>query len=191
VICHYKTPIRLARQLAHEIVDSVKEAFGPENPPCDAVGIEVFESLIPPQDSLFAYRGGLYGTAICDLPLNLIFPGKDFARLRREQHEREAILPRSQLYRALRAARAHGHGMASQESADAAQRALDHYFKRVRHISLSDPKRTSWHLPGLARKDGRQRPEGLQLALLAMLWDYLDPFAEQPLPPFLPDRAPP
>ncbi len=190
VIAHYKTPIRLARQLAHEIVDSVKDACRSlPGPPGDAVGIEVFESLIPPQDSLSAYRSGLYGTAVTDLPLHLVFPGDRFALLRGEQPLREERLPRSQLYRALRAARACGDGVASLKAAEAAGRILDDYYKRVRHRSMSDPMRTEWHLPDLVRQGERKRPEGLHLALLGMLWDYLDPFTEQPLPPFLPVPA--
>ena len=84
VICHYKTPIRQARALAHKIADEIKErstTIGSGN----AVGIEIFESLMPPEDDLSSHRARLYGAqgdAVNNLALDLAFPGEQFAELR-------------------------------------------------------------------------------------------------------------
>jgi hypothetical protein len=58
VICHYKTPIRQARALSHDIADKIKQSatIGSGN----VVGIEIFESSMPPEDDLSSHRAPLW-----------------------------------------------------------------------------------------------------------------------------------
>ena len=184
VICHHKTPIRQARDIAHEIVDTLKGAMRREGNTCNAVGIEVFETLMPPQDGLAAHRHGLFGTPPNDkLTLDLAMPGDVFERLRGQHAAIAQALPRSQLYRALREARRAKDGLASEAASQAAQAVLNDYSRRVRR-SDGEALPTLPHLPGVAG-----RSLALELMLRAMLWDYVCPFQSEPLPGFLPSAA--
>ena len=166
VICHHKTPIRLARDLVKEVVDGIKEA-GRARDPINAIGFEVFESIMPPSDGLSGFRNGLYGPG--HDPLSLAFPGDDFAKV--WSACRALIGPdglaRSQTYRILRRARAAEGGIAGQEVAENIAVWWDDYRKRVR----ADAPDTA--LPRLPHT--KPRGQALDLALLARYWDYVDP----------------
>lgn len=186
VVCHHKVPIRQARALAKDIADALKEAarerdLGKRN----AMAIEIFESLMPPQDGLSAYRSRLYGTTEA-LALDLAFPGEGFAELRERcrvfagKGESVHALPRSQLSRALGAARNAGPSLAAPAASEAAERTLADYARRVR----GSPDFAAM-VPALPRLAGTPpRPLALELALLAGVWDYADPFVAAPSPTF-------
>jgi hypothetical protein len=191
VVCDLKTPIRQARQLAKEVAETVKQALGTRRE--NAVGIEIFESIAPPDRELSAHRARSYAldpsdeVALAGLARALAFPGDDFAKLRVRMREvsggketNDVGLPRSQLYRAIKAVRAVPEGLASRKANDKAREVLADYEKRVR--KREDFAAQGFRLPRLGTASARSL--ALELALIAAFQDYFDPFADAPLPPF-------
>lgn len=185
VICHHKTPIRLARQLVYEIVDGLKDGLkrefaDPNKTKQNAVSIEIFESLMPPLDGLAAHRAGVYDTPDPGA-LALAFPGEGPSALPALVETLAQRLPRSQLYRLLRAARAKG-GLASATASTAALEMLEDYARRVQKVEATEVR--------LPKLDGIPvRPFALDLALIAQLWDYVAPCEGDALPPFIASGA--
>lgn len=180
-ICHHKTPIRLARGLAHDLADGIKEAARAQKGVTlgNAVSIEILEGLMPPLDGLAAFRGQLYGTpADAKLTLALALPGERFTETRQTLRGAtgDAGLPRSQLYRILYEFRSKLTG----NDADI-QDAYRKYAERVRTDRPEPPC-----LPTI----DHTRPFGLDLALIARFWDYADPFVGDETFPAFPAEQP-
>jgi hypothetical protein len=189
VICHYKTPIRQARALAKEIAEEIKEQSRTGN----AVGIEIFKSLMPPEDDLDSHRARLYGArgdGADDLVLDLAFPGEQFRELRERiralSRDGPDGLPRSQLYRVLRAAKRGSPGLVSRDASVLVREELLDYERRVRKAEAFTT--SGLRLPQFPGTNPRSL--AMELALLAGFWDYADPFAADPLPSFPLEPAP-
>lgn len=99
VVCHYKTPIRLAKTLAEELANKAKDAVA------NTIQIEILESLDIPERYLDRQRQALFGAGVDEAAFTL--RGEDWAGLtdRLKRIRAEDGFPRSQLYRLLRKAR--------------------------------------------------------------------------------------
>ena len=176
VICPSKTAIRQARKVAEDLANGLKRSKGLSEQQ-NGVQIEVFESIAMPDTSIDAYRKALYGVDdLDDLNRWLALPGDGIgtlftriARLKNGDADTEPFA-RSQLYTLLRKAVRAG---AFQRRKAKAERdlhdAIDDYFARAGSHG------------GFAGKDLEILPESgasraLSLAVLASLWDYIQPF---------------
>jgi len=191
VICHYKTPIRQARSLAKRVVEEIKDKMrDARQAPCNAVGIEIFESLMPPDDDLLdAHRARSFGVSIeraRSLTLDLALPGDELGalieRMCNLSRGEPALLPRSQLYRILRTVKATTSDLAS---TDASLRAREEFIEHERRVRKAGQIVTTsgLRLPRLPGVPARSL--AVELALVAALWDYASPFADDPLPRFV------
>ena len=168
VLCHHKTPIRLARDLAHGLADGIKEATRGGASPGNALGVEVFESQMPPMDGVSGFRSALYRAKPGDdLTLPLAFPGDRLDELIARLRKLTAtdILPRSQIHGIVRAVRDVAGGLAGTEAGDRASDLLETYRARMGHLEPLDVR-----LPRLS--DLPPRSVALDLALTLRLWDY-------------------
>jgi hypothetical protein len=185
VICHSKTPIRQARDLAHELAEGIKEAGRSQKGGIgNAVALEMFEGLMPPLDGLETLRQRLYGgQASNQLTLSLAFPGNGFAAMRARCRAlaQGETLPRSQLYRILRALRGEPGGLPGEAANQKAAEMLNEYAARVHLTKPTQPALPSIVNRGLA----------LDLALLARCWDYADPLAGAAITADFPPATPP
>lgn len=186
VICHHKTPIRQAIRLARELADGCK-ALMPKGQPYDAASVTVFESLAPPDTGITGYRLRLYGArSEADnelLARSLVLPGRKLGDLLDQisSYKWENKLPRSQVYRLLRATRRQQRGFFDAKTVEAIEQSAREYASGAgagKDVDLS-----KLALPGIAQPP-QKRPLALELALLAELWNYARPF-EQALPPFI------
>lgn len=173
VTCHCKTPIRLARATAHQIADAIKEAPGPTPRP-NALAVESFEGVMPPLDSLSAFRRRLYGDGD---PLRSALCGNDatavFSRLR--DMAAGEVLARSQVHAILHDASRQAGGLVGRAADDLVrQRIADH----VRRVSGRPVEQVieALHLPPPA--GAPERGLAMNLALHARLWDYVDPLGD-------------
>ena len=181
VLCHFKTPIRLARDLAHGLADGIKEAARGNPVPVNALGIEVFEGQMPPMDGVAGFRASLYNTVeAADLPL--AFPGDllDDLLARLRGMTATDALSRSQLHRIAGAVRDAAGGLAGHEAGIRAMNLLETHRARMGHEGPLDVR-----LPRLPYLPPRST--ALDLALILRLWDYAGPAAAPSLPaPSLP-----
>lgn len=187
-IGHVKVPIRQLRAIAKEAADAAKDALkDQERGNVNSATFEIFESLHPPDTEFLRWRQSVYGgRADGDrLARALALPGDDFPAvlqaLDRIKHGeidarsggyRREPFPRSQLYAALRKLREDGIGVGE----DTANRTIDEtiglYTARAggdRGLSPADLR-----LPAIAGDGGRG--VAMDLALIATLWDYANPF---------------
>lgn len=186
-IGHVKVPIRQLRAIAKEAADAAKDALkDQERGNVNSATFEIFESLHPPDTEFLRWRQSVYGgRADGDrLARALALPGDEFPAvlqaLDRIKHGeidaraggyRREPFPRSQLYAALRKLREKGIGVGE----DAANQTIDEtigvYTARAggdRGLSPADLR-----LPVVP---GVERGPALDLALIATLWDYANPF---------------
>lgn len=185
-IAHHKTPIRQLRAVAKHSADLAKNA-SPELRETGSVTFEVFESLAPPDtgSNFEAERIRLYGNnpAIGNdgedpaLARLLAIPGDDFGDAVRRFHELQRGFPRSQVYSALRAART-ANGVWNEEAATAARASIDKYARfDGRAVDCLHANR----LPSFGLDKAQpERPLSLDLAMIATLWDYFEPFGDLP-----------
>lgn len=184
-----KTPVRQLRQVAKSIADANKSvnvlsasvALKSEN----SVGIEVFESLAPPDDDLDQYRRNLYfsrqaqkGADLSALAGQLAIPGDQFSSFM-DQMEGLVLsgpdgrrVARSQFYKVLRTLRKEDIGLA-EAGADTLFRAhFDDYIARAGDgkLTLEDLE-----LADFSELDGTLRRTGpISCAMIVTLWDYVD-----------------
>lgn len=178
VICQVKTPIRLTRAIAHDIADAIKET---KLKTTDAVGIEVFEGLMPPLDGLDRFRFRLYGPPAAgpdtaDVTRLTLMRG-DFGLSARGTDGKAVAgdliarigslrdsdaLPRSQIHRILAKARNEPGGLRGSEARMLVRRAVDDYARRTNNVAAR-----------AALTEGGTRGEALELALIARLWDFV------------------
>jgi hypothetical protein len=168
VICQHKTPIRLMRDIAHALADGVKEATRIQAKPANAIGIEIFEGIMPPSETeggLTSFRRRLYGIGKPD-PAALAFPGDGFDSMLADLRDLVATdtLPRAQIYRILLAIRRDAGGTSGPTADTIAETMRAAYARRIGDPTLALPR-----LPSL---DQTERPKALDLALIARLWDY-------------------
>lgn len=169
VFCHHKTPIRQARQLAHDLADIAKDNMG--KTPRNVIAIEAFESAVPPDEGIGLHRKRLYG----DGPLEpwMCLPAEALDKLHLQRIVLEGTdlepgsLPRSQVYRILHKVRSSGHSLTDEEASSVIKSELEDYFSRVRGEDLPVD------LLSVPTLDGKERPLSLSLALAAGLRDYL------------------
>jgi len=188
VVAHHKTPIRQLRNIAKVAADLSKNA-APGMRSTDSVTFEIYESLAPPDTDVgfSAERLRLYGENTehggqqhSVLARFLALPGSRFAACAQRMHWWRDEFPRSQIYGALRMARATGSlwTAAAEETAEA-------WFKEYARRDPASVARIEEHrLPSIAGEP--KRPLPLELAMIATLWDYFTPL---PLPPFSQERA--
>lgn len=169
VVCNVKTPIRQATALSKELTDLAKEAG-----PVDSCQWEIIESVDIPDDLLSAHHRVVFG----DIPRQaLTLPAKDWDDAMAHMRALTGALPRSQLYRLLRLAAATG-ALRKADSGDPAvkdvkaelRHTLDHNGYQLNGNKMSEHHLLGPPMPGVAA--GALVP----LAVLAQLWDYLDPF---------------
>ncbi|SDE65616.1 hypothetical protein SAMN05421720_109155 [Rhodospira trueperi] len=183
-VAHHKTPIRQLTRLAHEAADGAKAAGLKDH---TTVTVDVFESLAPPdaENGLDRARDRLFGApdpstgeaAVGEMERAclLAMPGDALATFisglaSEKQKDEDAALPRSQMYAALRAARAETPCLADDAAAAAVRDALDTYAGRMGKGALDDVFPARLRPPSVA-----ERPLGLDLALVTELWDYIHP----------------
>jgi hypothetical protein len=185
-IAHYKVPIRQLRSIAKKAADAAKDAGLRET---NSATFEIFESLHPPDEDLARWRYSVFGggqekhTDDFDknLALRLALPGDgdafskvlDKLELIVWGSEKKNIpaFPRSQLYAVLRELRNERLGVADADKADKlVTEKIETYAGRAggdRGLGLSDLT-----LPALIRPRGA----AMDVALIATLWDYANPF---------------
>lgn len=184
-IAHHKTPIRQLTRLAHEAADGAKAADLKNR---TTVTVDVFESLAPPdagngldraRDRLFGAPDPSSGEAAIgetERARLLAMPGDSLEAFivalgsEKQKDEDNTALPRSQMYAALRAARAKTPCLADDKAAAAVRDALDTYAERMGKGGLDDVFPARNRPPSVA-----ERPLGLELALVTELWDYIHP----------------
>lgn len=184
LMCHHKTPIRQAVRLAHELADGAKAVMGKERR--NVLAFAALESSAPPEEGMTAFRRRQVGADAKNadagvaeaLTRHLLLPGDDLDALVETVEQAktggaDGVLPRSQLYRILREARQTG-SLLSHDAGSTAETLLDRYR---RGAGGGRPTREDLALPAL---EG-DRPQILDLALIAELWDYVEPFAPSPL----------
>ena len=175
-ICDVKTPVRIARKTAQDLMELAKEA-AKHAPKEDgrvpgSAAIQIFESQSPLDSPLATQRSRLFGIPEADGPQRalghrLVLHGIALvdlvAEVRRitDGEVRDGKLSPPVIHRAIAAARKAGAGLTSAEGEAAAEAVLDTAFGR---FGLSPPVP---HLPGFGR-----RGWALDLCLLAMLRDY-------------------
>ena len=178
-----KTPIRQLRAIAKHAADAAKDATLGDRQPLrehDSVTFEIFESLAPPDDDLAAWRASLYGDGpqLKALPLHLALPGGAFGAAIEAMRHLTAKFPRSQVYSALRKLREERVALTDPGADGWVNDAIDGYLRGAgADKGFTNATLT---LPAVA---GIHRGAALDLALVATLWDYADPFAGQ-LPKF-------
>ena len=187
VICHHKTPIRQAISLAHELADGCKDLMLKDEPAFDAASVAIFESLAPPESGLGGHRARLYGARSGDdeklLNTSLVLPGGAIGQLSTliGDYKWDRKVPRSQVYRLLRAVRSRQRGFFDPDAVGTIAGAARDYAAGAgaeNEIDLS-----ALGLPSIFKRPDK-RPLPLELALLAELWSYVRPF-EDLLPPFI------
>ncbi|MGH6815278.1 MAG: Cas10/Cmr2 second palm domain-containing protein, partial [Hyphomicrobiaceae bacterium] len=173
VFTSYKTPIRDARELARTLADIAKAAH-PEDA-VDALEVEALESVDPPLDGIEGLRERLAGvwkdernTDVLTIEDIETFWSKIAACKRAEP--RDDSVPRSQIYRILRAMAANG-GTAGTRGAPALK---DYEIYRRRMGRGSEPKSFA-----LTPRLVDEKNFGLNFYLLAQQWDYIDPFKDE------------
>lgn len=185
-IAHHKTPIRQLKAVAKHAADLAKNAT-PDLRKASSVTFEVYESLAPPdtESNFEAERIRLYGNNPAILPDNqtsalaqlLAIPGDEFSGAMRRFHEIQKGFPRSQIYSALRAMR-NSRGLWDKEAEAAARAVIDKY---ARFDGQAVDCLHSNRLPAFGLdKANADRPLSLDLAMIATLWDYFEPFGDLP-----------
>ena len=172
IICDRKTPIRLARSLAHDSVDRAKEATSR----ADCVTFDIFEGTPPPDDGLAAHRARFYGldhNAPDNLAAQIAFPADRLAAMRAQitGFKNGDKLPRSKIYAVLEKVRIACDGKyVSAEASKLTQGEIETYFQRVANARIPFDDLC---LPALATAP--KRPLALQCVLATQFWDYADP----------------
>jgi hypothetical protein len=152
IVADRRTPIRQTTALAFEAVDTLRASQLAGSLFC----VDVFESAAPPMDGLSAHRKRLYGSAYSDsLQAWQLAQADTLAHnLRALRAGGDNILPRSQIYRALR-------GLPDLSSAgETVSKNLEHYGERTGGAKTLT-------LGGVHTKN-----PALHLAWAAQLWDY-------------------
>lgn len=191
-IAHHKVPIRQLQAIARAAADGAKDAGLRDR---NTVTFEIFESLAPPDTELAPARAHLYGMPPgCTegherLARWLALPGDAMGTLTGNLRtlatgDGGEPFPRSQLYAALRAAKAAGD-LTGADAAKAFATHLAHFGRRKESAESVD--RLHAMLPPQADPDG-PRPLPVDLALLAQFWDYADPLTPR-VQPFGPPPA--
>lgn len=190
VVCDHKIPIRQAKTVALQLADIGKKMQ--PMPSKDGsvqtrslLQIEIFESLSLPDVEFGRYRHRLYfpddpNTAddeIGSVDRVLAIADASWGGMRGLLDriaglKKASGLPRSQLYRLLRKASATGFARSRRDAEDEALRAeYEKYRRRAGMDTAPDIERLEVHKPAT----GSKVPFSLNLALLAMLWDYAAP----------------
>jgi len=187
-ICDVKTPVRIARKTAQDLMELAKAA-AKEAPKEDgrvpgSAAIQVFESQSPLDSPLATQRSRIFGIPETNGPQRalghrLVLHGKALGDLVAEVRHitdgevREGKLSPSVIHRAITAARKAGAGLASADGDAAVETELNVAFGR---FGLPPPEP---NLPGFQR-----RGSALDLCLLAMLRDYCALSDQGDPPPF-------
>lgn len=176
VICHHKTPIRQVNVISEALAKTCKSAMKNQAPQ-NAVSFAIFESHTPFDTDLSDYRNRQFGAHqkehIEALARALIFPGDQFADVLKTMAQIKDAkdgLPRSQIYGILRKVRDEG-GYFSENALSCAAESLRRY--QVHAGATRDISSKDAILPVLGDE---KRRLALDLALIADLWDYVDPF---------------
>lgn len=160
VICHYKTPIRLAKDLADDLAKGAKG-----DGTADAVQIEVLESVDIPEGHLDDQRRNLYGA---DLPEEAFRQdANSWKKLGERLDKVKAGFPRSQMHRLLKQARDTG-ALKSRDplAVEPVIAALEQILKdRDTKCEVAD-------LVGARPAEGSPDYRLIRSAELANLWDY-------------------
>ncbi|MFZ1679650.1 MAG: hypothetical protein WAT70_01415 [Rhizobiaceae bacterium] len=196
VFCDHKTPIRLSKAVADEMASLCKtmqlETSTRDNQTKSLLQVEAFESLSLPEGSFKGFRENLYpgGDRADERDRLLAVPGGHAGTLFAgvAALKRNGALPRSQIYKLLRLATEEGFALARATerpkekdgvAIPARSRLIDEYEKyrsragagkapEVSELFLLQPERDiTTIIPSLA----------LNLAVIAMLWDYAEPLA--------------
>jgi hypothetical protein len=180
-IADRKAPIRQLRDIAHAAADGAKEA-GLRS--VDTVTFDIFESSAPPDVDLVGGRSRTFGAG-ADLARLLALPGDRMeaiddamARLVHGDGTQEGF-PRSQIYAALRACRRAPDPMGLLGMP--AAKAVEEHFDKLRHRAGGESRVATLNAHLLPTVPGISlRPKPLDLALIALLWDYVRPL-DRPL----------
>ena len=188
IICDRKTPIRLARRLAHESVDRAKaatEAAAKHHKEktgetlsnrADCVTFDIFESSAAPDDGLGVHRARFYGPYLAgatgNLDGQLAFPAESLGEIRAliaqfKTGKGGPKLPRSKLYAVMAEIRRKSSTGPMALTTDD----IGEYFRRVTGAAEEGLK---LNFPRLAAVPAR--PLLLDFVLATQLWDYADPF---------------
>lgn len=168
-----KMPIRASYELAKDLAGKARRAG-------NGIAIHAFESMEPPPNGLAALREALFGSE--EVTPLLALDGDEFAenlaRLGRAQ--RSGALPRSQLFKLLRAAQwpsRSGAGfitprrLGNPEANKAAAKEYDTYSKKS---DAADSTEAGGWLGWLKDND----KAAIAAWLLTHLWDYVDPLSD-------------
>lgn len=202
VICDRKTPIRQAKSLAGALVDSLKNLASPQ--PAEfgrnMMQIEIFESLTLPSGNLDDYRVALYAHGhlsendpskakwTAETNLQLAIAGSDIGGLidRIARLQGADGFPRSQLYKLLEVSSRDGtaHRRNATEFDADGRRVMRQDQSRLQEVFAVYSRRAGAGKPltihdiGILRPgDGKPAALALDIAMLAMLWDYVRPIA--------------
>lgn len=157
LICDSRTPIRGARRLA----DAMCNADDLRSLADNAVQFHVIESVEVPDDALEMQRAKLFGVPDA---APFCFTLNQFQKVEEDVIFLKRALPRSQLYKLIKQL---------ERGREAPHALVEAALERSDRAEVSDPAELMRRLPG---------PDELKplfgLKLLAMLWDYVDPFRE-------------
>ena len=177
VFCHGKTPIRQARKMAELIADAGKDTLKGDRR--NILQIEAFESIAMPE-----HDGGLQAYRDARFDLDTRSPDADQTRKAHakwltldpksirtvKEIKSRGELPRAQLYRLLRIARREKAFGSEGKARAALLFEADLYLKRtgVRDEDKRMDRLEAWQILSPA-------PLAYSLAVIADLWDYVDP----------------
>jgi hypothetical protein len=170
VFCDHKTPIRLSRRVAKLIADKAKTARRDEA--IDVLQIEAFESIALPEteEQFNVYRRALFGAGPIDDDLDsaLTLKGEAIGVVLAQiaKLKKEALFPRSQIYKLLRIAAQEGGFAKPTAGEDPVKKATAAYLT---HAGAESKIRAPEDLMIL----GDQHSLALSLAVIASLWDYV------------------
>lgn len=175
VICNYKTPIKRAKKMAEDAVESVKKCFAP-GVNSDGYSFQLFESLDPPMEGLNAWRERLYKTK-SEAAFSII--GQQNLSEYLDAFERISSpsegLPRHQLYRAINKLRKLNSGKYTFD--DTCER-INHIVKRSHGDNPEIRERLIADLKNPIFGEDENTP-GIGLVRIAEMWDLMRPFVSE------------
>ena len=167
LFCNVKTPVRGARQLAHDLCDGAKKRLG-EDEKAHCVNVHIVESVEVPDGGLDAQREALFGS---DNHADFTFTLDEMKQATGNIADLKAGLPRSKLY-----------GMLDRLT-DRKERTeveiVDDMLGRSTQTRFKDHADLAAVLPRY--REGKDTTL-FSLRLLAELSDYVDPFGEMEVP---------
>ena len=177
VICPHKTPIRQIKKIAEDLAKECKKNFTERS----LLQIEIFESIALPDTGLDRYRKRLYGEAATHVSKQITIDGDKLDGFVGTIVDLKKRFPRSQLYKLLRSGAKGDAGPArfikSSDVENPHDKALRAEYATWLKRAGSESKLDEKSLDILEPPDRTASVTLMvNLGMLAMLWDYVQPF---------------